>query len=77
MSERDGRAGGQDRVEKGRDEQSHSSEEAAAQDAGVAEVQERKAELDADVDALLDSIDEILEENAEEFVRGYVQKGGE
>jgi ubiquitin-like protein Pup len=25
----------------------------------------------------LDEIDEVLEENAEEFVRNYVQKGGE
>jgi ubiquitin-like protein Pup len=25
----------------------------------------------------LDEIDEVLEENAEEFVRSYVQKGGE
>ena len=30
-----------------------------------------------DVDDLLDEIDSVLEENAEEFVRGYVQKGGE
>ena len=30
-----------------------------------------------DVDELLDEIDDVLEENAEEFVRGYVQKGGE
>jgi ubiquitin-like protein Pup len=29
------------------------------------------------VDKLLDEIDEVLEENAEEFVRSYVQKGGE
>jgi prokaryotic ubiquitin-like protein Pup len=34
-------------------------------------------ELLDDVDELLDEIDEVLEENAEEFVRGYVQKGGE
>jgi ubiquitin-like protein Pup len=26
---------------------------------------------------LLDEIDEVLEENAEDFVRNYVQKGGE
>ncbi|HLI55723.1 MAG TPA: ubiquitin-like protein Pup [Actinomycetota bacterium] len=31
----------------------------------------------AEVDKLLDEIDEVLEENAEEFVRSYVQKGGE
>jgi ubiquitin-like protein Pup len=26
---------------------------------------------------ILDEIDEVLEENAEEFVRSYVQKGGQ
>ena len=31
----------------------------------------------ADMDELLDEIDEVLESNAEEFVRGFVQKGGE
>lgn len=41
------------------------------------EVAERKAEIDEDVDDLLDEIDSVLEENAEEFVRGYVQKGGQ
>ena len=30
-----------------------------------------------DVDGLLDEIDAVLENNAEEFVRGYVQKGGQ
>lgn len=39
--------------------------------------QERKEALDDDVDAILDEIDDVLEENAEEFVRGFVQKGGE
>ncbi|WP_432564177.1 ubiquitin-like protein Pup [Kineococcus sp. SYSU DK003] len=37
----------------------------------------KAAETDADVDALLDEIDEVLESNSEEFVRGFVQKGGE
>jgi len=32
---------------------------------------------DAEIDALLDEIDAVLEPDAEEFVRGYVQKGGE
>lgn len=36
-----------------------------------------KAELDADVDSLLDEIDLVLESNAEEFVRSFVQKGGQ
>ena len=30
-----------------------------------------------DVDELLDEIDEVLEANAEEFVRSFIQKGGE
>ncbi len=38
---------------------------------------ERKEKLDDDVDAILDDIDEVLESNAEEFVRGFVQKGGQ
>ena len=29
------------------------------------------------IDDLLDEIDTVLEENAEEFVKNYVQKGGE
>ena len=33
--------------------------------------------LKAELDDLLDEIDSVLEENAEEFVRGYVQKGGQ
>ncbi|GAB2577552.1 ubiquitin-like protein Pup [Microlunatus antarcticus] len=36
-----------------------------------------KAELDSDVDSLLDAIDDVLEVNAEEFVRSFVQKGGQ
>jgi ubiquitin-like protein Pup len=31
----------------------------------------------SEVDDLLDEIDSVLEENAEEFVKNYVQKGGE
>ena len=41
------------------------------------EVRERQEKLSDDVDAILDEIDEVLEENAEEFVRSYVQKGGQ
>jgi ubiquitin-like protein Pup len=41
------------------------------------DVQERHDKLSEDVDAILDEIDEVLEENAEEFVRQYVQKGGQ
>jgi prokaryotic ubiquitin-like protein Pup len=44
---------------------------------GADEVRERQEQLSDDVDAILDEIDEVLEENAEEFVRSYVQKGGQ
>ena len=38
---------------------------------------ENKEALDADVDSILDEIDEVLEENAEDFVKSFVQKGGQ
>jgi len=36
-----------------------------------------KDELDDSIDSVLDEIDGVLEANAEEFVRGFVQKGGQ
>ena len=33
--------------------------------------------IKTDLDSILDQIDEVLEENAEEFVKSYVQKGGQ
>ena len=33
--------------------------------------------LKEDLDKLMDEVDEVLEENAEEFVKSYVQRGGE
>ena len=33
--------------------------------------------IKGELDDLLDEIDEVLEDNAEEFVKSYVQKGGE
>ena len=38
---------------------------------------EKGEELKGELDDLLDEIDEVLESNAEEFVKSYVQKGGE
>lgn len=38
---------------------------------------ERAARLKGELDDLLDEIDEVLETNAEEFVKSYIQKGGE
>ncbi|MBB4136578.1 ubiquitin-like protein Pup [Gordonia humi] len=39
--------------------------------------QERREKLAVETDDLLDEIDDVLEENAEDFVRAYVQKGGQ
>jgi prokaryotic ubiquitin-like protein Pup len=36
-----------------------------------------KEGLDDDIDSVLDEIDEVLESNAEDFVRSFVQKGGQ
>jgi ubiquitin-like protein Pup len=41
------------------------------------DVAERKEQLDSDIDAVLDEIDDVLESNSEDFVRSFVQKGGE
>ena len=38
---------------------------------------EQADELTEKIDDLLEEIDSVLEENAEEFVKNYVQKGGE
>ena len=38
---------------------------------------EQGDKLKAELDDLLDEIDEVLESNAEDFVKSYVQKGGE
>ncbi len=45
--------------------------------AETTDLKERKEKLDEDVDSVLDEIDEVLETNSEEFVRGFVQKGGQ
>ena len=38
---------------------------------------EKGEKLKAELDDLLDEIDEVLETNAEDFVKSYVQKGGQ
>ena len=37
----------------------------------------KPAAQDLGLDSLLDEIDSVLESNAEEFVKGFVQKGGQ
>jgi prokaryotic ubiquitin-like protein Pup len=44
---------------------------------GGGRVSEKGKKLKEDMDRLVDEIDDVLEENAEEFVRSYVQRGGE
>lgn len=40
-------------------------------------IKDRGETLKEDLDRIIDEIDEVLEENAEEFVKNYVQRGGE
>lgn len=61
--------GGQERVQR-------STEDEAVAEAS-SDVHERVEKLTDDVDDLLDEIDGVLEANAEDFVKSYVQKGGE
>ncbi len=75
MTSRDSGSGGQERASRRTDETD--TEPGVADPGPAAAVSERKAALDEDVDSMLDEIDEVLETNAEEFVRGFVQKGGE
>jgi len=39
--------------------------------------QERRDKVASETDDILDEIDGVLESNAEDFVRSYVQKGGQ
>ncbi|MBI2705367.1 MAG: ubiquitin-like protein Pup [Actinobacteria bacterium] len=41
------------------------------------EPSEKGEKLKAELDDLLDEIDDVLETNAEDFVKSYVQKGGQ
>ena len=59
-----------ERIRKPTPERESETEEAPA-------ASERGAELKAELDDLLDEIDEVLETNAEDFVKSYIQKGGQ
>jgi ubiquitin-like protein Pup len=64
-----------------RDQQQKKKKDAppAAEEGGAAnpEAQVKGKRLKEDMDKLLDEIDSVLEENAEEFIKNYVQKGGQ
>ena len=55
---------------------SRTTDDEVIEDAAPA-VSESGEKLKAELDDLLDEIDEVLESNAEDFVKAYVQKGGE
>ncbi|WOP18027.1 ubiquitin-like protein Pup [Raineyella sp. LH-20] len=52
----------------------HRAEETAEEAETLAPARQQQ---DEGFDALLDEIDAVLETDAEEFVRGFVQKGGQ
>ena len=62
---------GQSRPQRQHDEEVEETTEASS------DVAERHEKLSEDVDAILDEIDDVLESNAEDFVRAFVQKGGQ
>ena len=53
--------------------ESHGIEEAKANP----KILETGKKMTEDIDKLVEEIDDVLETNAEEFVRNFVQKGGE
>ncbi|MFI5531013.1 ubiquitin-like protein Pup [Kitasatospora sp. NPDC051853] len=65
--------GGQQRANRSSEE----VEEQAVDAQAAEDLKERQEKLSDDVDAVLDEIDDVLESNAEDFVRQFVQKGGE
>ena len=54
-----------------------SENEESVEAAPETDVAERKEQLDEDIDAILDEIDDVLETNAEDFVKSFIQKGGQ
>ena len=55
---------------------SSETEEATEVEAST-DVAERKPQLDEDIDAILGEIVDLLERTAEDFVKSFIQKGGE
>ena len=65
-------------------ERTHKSKQAPRSDEATADAEvaapaatESGEKLKAELDDLLDEIDGVLETNAEDFVKSYVQKGGQ
>jgi ubiquitin-like protein Pup len=64
-----------ERTQKSKQPQPRTEEVEPAADAPA--VSESGEKLKAELDDLLDEIDDVLETNAEDFVKSYVQKGGQ
>lgn len=62
---------GQDQQQRRREQQE------APPPASAKGMHEKGKKIKDDLDQLIDQIDEVLEENAEEFVRNYIQRGGQ
>ena len=62
-----------ERVQKQKSNSERASEEVVSSEASTQQGEKLKAELDD----LLDENDDVLESNAEDFVKSYIQKGGE
>ncbi len=62
-----------ERVQKQKSNSERASEVVVSSEASTQQGEKLKAELDD----LLDEIDDVLESNAEDFVKSYIQKGGE
>ena len=58
-------------------EQQRKSKDTEVDDVELKSDEKKSEEIKEDLDDLLDEIDGVLETNAEEFVKNYVQKGGQ
>lgn len=69
--------GASDSTQKQAPRKGDGGEEGGEGGGGAQKLAKRGKELKESMDALVDEIDEVLEENAEEFVKNYVQRGGQ
>ncbi len=70
-------AADQETTEKHADKSKPSSSQKTEAPARKTAVSEKGEKLKKDLDKIMDEIDDVLEENAEEFIKSYVQRGGE
>lgn len=70
-------ASGQDVNEKQVEKSKSSSSRHTNSSQRKSKVTEHGEKIKKDLDKIMDEIDEVLEENAEEFIKSYVQRGGE